>query len=863
VIAALVGAGAIIHFLPGRPILTVDGFFHLNNSVNCSQDLRSWTVLTSTGKPNTSLGLLPGDCSLAVLQSTHLPLWITEALFEALLGAIAALGMYSATKSLMQVLNVEAGFAPAIAAVFWVSNPFSLSSVWYHALYLQVLWAALPWLCARVLTADGNQKLGRVCLGMMAITVIGAPGLTEGELPQTFLVLLFLSTFMFAVRGRRAFLRSIVVIGACGAGLLWWLLPSLSNLGGLYTAAVKGLNTSAVLRFASTYSTIWHLLTLVAVPQLYQTVDGTPYIAWSAIATSGWGRVVVAGIPVLGALGVLSLTRSARLRAIAPILGMLALGLGLCKGLAEPFPVTGAWLSRLPFGAIFRQPLNNFGLLIVVPITIFVGLGGDRAVRFVVECVRRGHWYVLDGAAAVGVLGAVAVVVAPWWSAWVFPVGGGIFPSASYSMPSDYAQVGRLLGQAPIGGKTLVLPFSRDGESAFVWPSGVQPNTDPLFEAWQPRRTVLENSGGNAENPGLQVARCISAGRPRCVQLAAYFGFDRIIIHKDWSLAYLGTRIAVPTPEVAMEYFFGSPESSTPVIRSGELLPVHPAGILSFWVNVASLPSTQARFISFDGFYVQLNRQNFFSIYSPSRRIWDPGPVLGRTATPSYLTLTWTQHELRLWVDGIQQGKAIAFPGPPPRAVMALPPGSAPGTSVATSGVIALSRPTTSCGVGPCGVRAGAGLLFNGKYLSLLSIARASPLLGSMACIPSTSHPIAQLPALLYGGTFRVVRSGCTRVEFRETFARGWSLTADTRGAEVLRHVVAAGDYNKWVVEGASGAMYTLRYSVPMGVPLMLSLGVLGGLGYVLAVFVLGASLRSVFGATPAEHGGCRPRHSQ
>jgi len=848
VVAMLVGAGAVIHFLPGRPVLTVDSFFHLSNSFSCSQDLRSWTSLTSTGGPNTSLGLLPADCSLVVLQWTHLPLWITEALFEALLGGSAALGMYRMVCRLTQLLDINACLAPAIAAIFWVANPFSLSYVWYHVLYLQVLWAVLPWLCFSVLAAKGGRRtLPSVCAGALVATIIGSPGLTEGELPQTFLILLFLAVLMGVVYGRRVFVRSMIIIGACAFGLLWWLLPSLSNLGGLYSTAAAGLNTSAVLRFASGYSTVWHLLTFVAVPQLYQTVNGTPYIAWSAIATSSWGKAAVVGIPVLGAVGVAVLIKKMRLRPVGPLLGMLVLGIGVCKGLANPFPVTGAWLSHLPFGALFRQPLNDFGLLILFPMTVFVGFGGDRVARFVAEYPRGGRWYHWDAGgavAAVSLLVATAVIVVPWWTPLVFPVGGGILPSATYSIPSDYAKVGRLLAQAPAGGKTLVLPFSSNGESAFVWPSGVQANTDPLFEAWQTHRTVLENAHGNAGNPGLRVAHCIADGRQGCVRLAEYFGFDRLVIHKDWNLAYMGTDIAIPSPEVSLKYFSGGQGSSIPVNRSGESLSVSSSGSLSLWVDVKSIPAAEDRFLSFNGFYLQLNHQNFFGIYSPSRRIWDPGSSLGSSAS-AYLTLAWSRHELRFWVDGIQQGTAVPFTGKQPREVKVLAPGAAPGTSIATSGLVALRRPVASCGVVPCGLRRGVKLLFTGSYLTLFSLRHANPLLGASSCESSADQPEERLASSLQGGIFRVRSSGCTYVEFRETFDRGWSLIADSRGAKVTQHVMALGGYNEWKVYGPPGARYTLRYAPPVSVRLMLTLGVLGALGYLFGVLVFSRNMRT------------------
>ena len=140
--------------------------------------------------------------------------------------------------------------------------------------------------------------------------------------------------------------------------------------------AVKPTSTAALLDFSSHYSTVWHLLTLAAIPQLYQTVNGVPYIAWSSLLTSPGGQLLLACIPFLGAAGILRLgLRHSSWKRVSPLVGMMALGIVICKGEAQPLPVTGVLLTRLPLGSIFRQPLNNFSVLIVLPLTLFVGFG--------------------------------------------------------------------------------------------------------------------------------------------------------------------------------------------------------------------------------------------------------------------------------------------------------------------------------------------------------------------------------------------------------------------------------------------------------------------------------------------------------
>ena len=202
---AIVGLGAIMHFVPGRPVLTVNGFFHLSNTFNCDQDTRPWTFLTSTGQPTSNLSLMPVDCSIALLQSTRLPLWMAEALFEALLAMAAAAGMYLATRKVGRLLAVRSRVAAIIAAFFWVANPFALAYIWYHVMYVQVLWAALPWLLLFVSQRNGIAGSAKLCLGAFAVSVVASPGLTEGELPQTFIVLAFASLFVGVACGWKAF----------------------------------------------------------------------------------------------------------------------------------------------------------------------------------------------------------------------------------------------------------------------------------------------------------------------------------------------------------------------------------------------------------------------------------------------------------------------------------------------------------------------------------------------------------------------------------------------------------------------------------------------------------------------------------
>ena len=130
---------------------------------------------------------------------------------------------------------------------------------------------------------------------------------------------------------------------------------------------------------------------------------------------------------------------------------------------------------------------------------------------------------------------------------------------------------------------------------------------------------------------------------------------------------------------------------------------------------------------------------------------------------------------MQLWVNGMPEGRAVPFGDPRPSDLEVLPPGSAPGTTRATSGVVGVSVPHASCGVIPCSLRGGARVLQWGKYLALVSLPHASPLVSSRSC--EAAAPAAPLP-LIQGGTFVIGRGGCENVDFLETYDKSWTLTA-------------------------------------------------------------------------------------
>ena len=321
--------------------------------------------------------------------------------------------------------------------------------------------------------------------------------------------------------------------------------------------------------------------------------------------------------------------------------------------------------------------------------------------------------------------------------------------------------------------------------------------------------------------------------------MAEQLGIDRIVVHKDWDVSYFGAKTGIPvvSSAAALSYLLDSRTiPGHPVTRSRDRrVAVGASGSVSLWISVSSLPKIQDRFLSFDDYFIQLNHENFFSVYSPSHHVWAPGAVLPRTKDAVYLTLTWSAGKLQLWVNGAPEGQAVPFRGSAPKDVEVLTPGSAPGTTRATSGTVRLAVPPSSCGVIPCNLGGGARALEWGNDLAVFALPHAKPLLSSGAC--GTTSTSAAHPALAQGGTFVIGQEGCNRVDFLETYDGSWTLAPMSPGARVTGHSVASHFYNQWTVTGPATAVYALRYAGASTFHKAFIVGTLLGIAYVACIF--------------------------
>ncbi|MDQ1694925.1 MAG: hypothetical protein QOJ03_278, partial [Frankiaceae bacterium] len=173
-LVAAVGATPLVWFHYDQMLKTVDSFFPVHFLCCDTSGFFSWDARVGTGLPTNLAPIAVFDYVVSWF-ATHVSVSLAEAGTLALLGSLAAVGMALLAEELIRVLQKDSRrlaplIAGGIAGVFWVVNPFALSYVWYHTLFLEATWAEIHRLLYVLLRATrSGWSLTRTLLTTLAI----------------------------------------------------------------------------------------------------------------------------------------------------------------------------------------------------------------------------------------------------------------------------------------------------------------------------------------------------------------------------------------------------------------------------------------------------------------------------------------------------------------------------------------------------------------------------------------------------------------------------------------------------------------------------------------------------------------------
>jgi hypothetical protein len=796
----------------------------------------------------------------------------TQAVILVLLAASSVIGTFLLlTLVLPCPSRLVRGLGAACGAVCWVANPFTLSFVWFHQLLTEVTWAVVPWLVVLAIVAARQLMGPQLYVPLVLIVgIVGASGISLTYLPA---ILILLAAFLIGVviserQKGHALVGAAIFLATFVLSISWSTVPSIITLSQTYADEVSRLPAASEFLYASKSSSLPNVLSLTAIPQLYANFNGVRYISWAPFIDGGPGQVLRFVLPVVALGGALFAVRSRTQRSIVISLSCCVVAAALLsKGLNPPLGTLNLALLGLPFGGAFRHPVDKFAILLVLPMCVLFA-------HALTELFRRATTAPLGFVASLTVIGIMA---SPWWSGSVIPNGGGPIPSARVKVPKSYPIIGSALSKAPIGGKTFVLPYSTDQESAFHWTNGIQPNADCLFQDWSPERTLVCHGVGSeyANRVGNAVTNAVINSDPRVLELARIWGIDRWIIHEDWNLDFMPSpHIAAVTP-VAADTFLANPWSQAPAQPAARRahavpLPVEARSVV-LYVRINRLPANnEDRLLQIGSADLQVNRSvpygigAYLALYDQHRLLWDEGKnlSLGRW---HIVVLRFADNRIFLSVDGVDQSQVEeCSPGPPFPMPCNMDRGRGMALDPRPQSITVLSResrtaiadltepaPTIEANPGPAVMggdrrpyphllesstelrlwrQEALPLIYAGTTTSVLDSTSTDSLLSGAHAVANDLTPVLLDPShaglrldqaatsswqMINGTHFRGVLQvhGSSILVFSQSYDPGWRLVAFGAGSSVSSHLVVNGFANGWLVNGAGTVPWELVFA--------------------------------------------------
>jgi hypothetical protein len=554
-----IGLAPLLWFRRGIPVLGVDSFFHLHPQGLGVVSYSAWDATMTPGVPaiNNSAYLN----TIQALLTSVMPVYLEQAVILTTLALASTMGMFFAASALIDnvvhaehrpdtVAVSESRNSPKLAwndrvfrdlpallvALAWVVNPFALSFVWWHQLLIEVTWATTPWLLLLLLRASSWPRLITICVGLL-IGVAGRAAFTEPYLPEVTLVVLAVA--VSAIVGTSDRPRAVRRIGiasfAVMLGTATWLIPELPLLSSNISAANTGPASAVeILRYNSLFSGPLDVLRLTHYFTLHLSMFGAAYNSWADTVLNPPGSVLAYLLPFLAVafpfMAVQNLSDVHQRRAVVAVIGLfgcLVLAFLLSMGLSGPLASVYRESMRLPIADAFRSPADRFAIALIAPMCLLAGCTAKLMMRG-----HNGYLFVIGAAIIIG-----PILGWPWWTGAVIPKGNAVVPSGYALLPPAYNEVGTILGRAPIGGKTEILPFSTSGQTALEWQVGVQPNTNCILQDYAPNRTTLCTQTGDAvrDRVGEYLSTGVEEMDPRVLDVARIFGIDEWVVHNDWN----------------------------------------------------------------------------------------------------------------------------------------------------------------------------------------------------------------------------------------------------------------------------------------------------------------------------------------
>jgi arabinofuranan 3-O-arabinosyltransferase len=450
-------------------------------------------------------------------QLLHVPIWLTERLWLALLVAVGFTGMVKLARALGVGSEPSRLVAGAVFAL-WPTFTIEIGSTSAGALPgLVVPWALLPLVAA----VGGRLKPGRAA----ALSGVAVAAMAGVNAVSTLAVLVLPALYILTHTSS----RQRVELGlkwclAVVAGTSWWLVPLLLQARYSYnflpyieqsSTTTGSMAAAAVLRGTGTWTA-------------YLNLGGTPWLS------AGW-TIVTSPAAILGSAAAAAAGLAGLARRDMPERRWLCLCVGLTAAIALSGyygPLGGPWHAEID--KLLDGPLSPFRSLYKFEPIIAVALALGCA-HLLERCWR--HSLALGGAKRIGVGAATAPLVALALVGLALPqLSGQVLQPGSFpKVPGYWYQAAAFLAAHSPRTTALVVPADPHGQ--FTWGDTIDDPLEPIATSPWVERGLVPYGGAGSEDLLATAEQAIDSGQevPGLPAYLARAGIRYVVVRNDTS----------------------------------------------------------------------------------------------------------------------------------------------------------------------------------------------------------------------------------------------------------------------------------------------------------------------------------------
>ncbi len=390
----------------------------------------------------------------------NIQMFLIQAVFYFLLICSGMIGIYFLAREFLKTESI----APLIVALFYFLNLYSQTQVFARFLYSgMAAWSFLPISLLLWIKWGKTNNLIWIFLFCFFSVVFSIAYLQPANMITLWAPLVLWTGWLtFKNRRNKFLIFRILLFSVLGMAFwvlanIWWLYPYYKVGGGAFSEISDWFQNFESLRGVSQYFSTGQIILL---RQSFLLGKDSP---WYIFYSQFWVNLISVGVFLIAVYGCL---RSRKEKYWLFLTGLALCGWFISKGSNPPlgYEFFKFLFSSFSITAILRNPYEKFGLVWLLPYSIFFGMGG----YWLSEKFRGTIKNLLSFVAIVAICG---ILVLPMWTGDVFP------PYTKVALPDYYLEANRFLNSIKGDGRMLMLPLIPGDSVRYVWGyRGVEPS---------------------------------------------------------------------------------------------------------------------------------------------------------------------------------------------------------------------------------------------------------------------------------------------------------------------------------------------------------------------------------------------------